>query len=120
MTLFQLSTDIKVSSVELLFPEARQRRESAQASRSMVRVQEPLASSGGHCNIEHEYTSVIVIVMVLLCYCWCRCGPGSSSRTEEMLPPASTQQPRSCAGVTALRASTPRHGGVCRYVDVNM
>ena len=60
MTLLQLSTDIKVSSVELLFPEARQRRESAQASRSMVRVQEPLASSGGHCNIEHYYTSVTV------------------------------------------------------------
>ena len=66
MTLFQVSTENEISSDELLFPEARQRRESAQASRSMVRVQEPLASSGGHCNIEHEYTSVIVIVMVLL------------------------------------------------------
>ena len=66
MTLFQLSTDIKVSSVELLFPEARQRRESAQASRSMVRVQEPLASSEGHCNIEHYIPVLLCIVMVLL------------------------------------------------------
>ena len=112
MTLFQVSTENEISSDELLFPEARQRRESAQASRSMVRVQEPLASSGGHCNIEHY---IPVLLLLLWCYCWCRCGPGSSSRTEEMLPPASTQQPRSCAGVTALRASTPPH---CKYVDM--
>ena len=66
MTLFQVSTENEISSDELLFPEARQRRESAQASRSMVRVQEPLASSGGHCNIEYYilYTSVIVIVLL--------------------------------------------------------
>ena len=110
MTLFQVSTEIEVSRDELLFPEARQRRESAQASRSMVRVQEPLASSGGHCNIEHEYTSV----MVLWCYCVIA-GVGADLAAPVGLRRCSPQPALSsrapAAGVTALRASTPRHWG---------